>query len=140
MSQPGIGVMIGYLAGNESSVNAFKSALNKEISALELKDDELYFTFSDGTKIKLFDDGQSCCENRYMTTDDDLPYYVGSVLMDAEVAEAPNRPDEYGDHEVQFLKVKTSKGVFTMESHNEHNGYYGGFSVRAAVVNGGEGG
>jgi len=134
MSQPGIGVMIGYLAGNESSVTAFKSALNKEISALELKDNELHFTFSDGTKIKLFDDGQSCCENRYMTTDDDLPYYVGAVLMDAEVAEAPNQPDEYGDHEVQFLKVKTSKGVFTMESHNEHNGYYGGFLIRAASV------
>lgn len=134
MSHPGIGVMLGYLAGNESSVNAFTGAVNKTISALELKDDELHFTFSDGTKIKLFDDGQSCCEHRYMTTDDDLPYYVGAVLMDAEVAEAPNQPDEYGDHEVQFLKVKTSKGVFTMESHNEHNGYYGGFLIRAASV------
>lgn len=126
--------MLGYLAGNESSVNAFTGAANKTISALELKDDELHFTFSDGTKIKLFDDGQSCCEHRYMTTDDDLSYYVGAVLMDAEVAEAPNQPDEYGAHEVQFLKVKTSKGVFTMESHNEHNGYYGGFLIRAASV------
>ena len=134
MSHPGIRVMLGYLAGNESSVNAFTGAVNKTISALELKDDELHFTFSDGTKIKLFDDGQSCCEHRYMTTDDDLSYYVGAVLMDAEVAEAPNQPDIYGDHEVQFLKVKTSKGVFTMESHNEHNGYYGGFLIRAASV------
>ena len=32
-------------------------------------------------------------------------------------------------HEVQFLEVKTSKGSFTMSSHNEHNGYYGGFSI-----------
>lgn len=140
MSHPGIGVMLSYLGGNESSVNAFKGALNKEIAALELKDEELLFTFSDGSKIKLFDDGQSCCEHRYMTTDDDLPYYVGSVLMDADIADAPSIEDEYGEHEVQFLKVKTSKGVFTIESHNEHNGYYGGFSIRAAVINGSEGG
>lgn len=131
----GSGVMIGMLAGNEKSVEAFTGALNKKISALELKDDELRFTFEDGTKIKLFDDGQSCCEHRYMTTDDDLKYFVGATLMGAEVADAPNQPDEYGgEHEVAFLKVTTSKGVFTMESHNEHNGYYGGFLIRAAVI------
>ena len=132
----GLGVMINMLGGNEESVKAFKGALNKEIMALTLEDDELLFTFSDNTKIKFYDDGQSCCESRYMTTDDDLGYYVGSTLLDAEIADAPNQDqeDEYGDHEVQFLKVKTSKGVFTMETHNEHNGYYGGFYIKVADI------
>ena len=132
MGKLGIGVMIGHLAGNADSVEAFKGALGKTITALTLGyDDALHFTFEDGSKIKLFDDGQSCCESRYMRTDDNLSDYIGAQLLDAEIKEAPGMPDEYGEHEVQFLEVKTSKGCFTMASHNEHNGYYGGFLVRA---------
>ena len=37
--------------------------------------------------------------------------------------------EEYETHEVQFLEIKTSKGIFTMSTHNEHNGYYGGFAI-----------
>jgi hypothetical protein len=43
--------------------------------------------------------------------------------------DASERPDEYGIHEVQFLIVDTDRGSFTCETHNEHNGYYGGFLV-----------
>ena len=134
MGQLGIGVMIGYLAGNADSVEAFKGALGKTITALTLGgDDALHFTFEDGSKIKLFDDGQSCCESRYMRTDDSLADYVGAQLLDAEIKAGPTQEGEYGDeHEVQFLEVRTSKGCFTMASHNEHNGYYGGFMIRAA--------
>ena len=133
MGQLGIGVMINHLAGNADSVDAFTAAMNKTIAALSLGgDDALHFTFNDGSKIKLFDDGQSCCESRYMRTDDNLADYVGAQLLGAEIKEAPSIPAEYEEHEVQFLEVRTSKGCFTMASHNEHNGYYGGFSIRAA--------
>ena len=129
----GIGVMLNMLGGNEESVDAFTASLNKTITALELgSDDALHFTFEDGSKIKLFDDGQRCCESRYMTTDDDLSYYIGAELVGAEIKNAPDTEDEYGNvHEVKFLEVKTSKGCFTMASHNEHNGYYGGFWIKA---------
>jgi len=128
-----MGVMINYLAGNADSVDAFTSAMNKTITALSLGDDDaLHFAFDDGSKIKLFDDGQSCCESRYMRTDDNLADYVGAQLLGAEIKEAPSVPAKYEEHEVQFLEVRTSKGCFTMASHNEHNGYYGGFSIRAA--------
>lgn len=134
MGQFGIGVMIGYLAGNADSVDAFKGALNKTIAGLTLGDDDaLHFTFEDGSKIKMFDGGQSCCESRYMRTDDNLSDYIGAQLLGAEIKEAPDIQDEYGEHEVQFLEVKTSKGSFTMASHNEHNGYYSGFLIRAAI-------
>jgi hypothetical protein len=135
MSQLGMGVMFKMLGGNEDSVAAFTGSLGKTIAVLSLgDDDELHFEFSDGTKMCLFDDGQSCCESRYMRTDDDLTQFIGAQLIDAEIKDAPSIEDEYGEsHEVEFLEVKTSKGSFTMASHNEHNGYYGGFAIRAAT-------
>ncbi len=134
MSDLGLGVMINMLGGNEKSVEVFKGALNKIIIGLSLDDDILHFTFEDGYKMDLADDGQSCCEHRYITTDDNLQYFCGAKFMDAEIKEAPNIADEYGEHEVQFLEIKTSKGVFTLETHNEHNGYYGGFWVVAKKI------
>lgn len=134
MSNLGLGVMLRQLSGNAESVNAFKSALGKTISALRLGDDDaLHFEFSDGTKIKFADEGQNCCESRYMRTDDDLASFVGATLLDAEVKDAPSiEDDKCGSHDVQFLEVRTDRGVFTMASHNEHNGYYGGFSIEAS--------
>lgn len=109
---------------------AWETAVNKPISACSLSDNALHFVMEDGTKIKLSDEGQSCCEHRYMMTDDDLSYHVGAVLLDAEIKDAPSIEAEYDEHEVQFLEVKTSKGVISCANHNEHNGYYGGFCVR----------
>jgi hypothetical protein len=136
MGQLGIGVMLGMLGGNADSVAAFTGAIGKTISALRLGDDDaLHFEFNDGSKLKLSDDGQSCCETRYMRTDDNLAEYVGAKLLGAEIKEAPdvNDQDGWGDHEVQFLEVQTDRGVFTMASHNEHNGYYGGFLIQASI-------
>lgn len=134
MGQLGMGVMLGMLGGNADSVEALTGAVGKTISALRLGDDDaLHFEFSDGSKMKLSDEGQSCCEHRYMRTDDNLGDYVGAKLLGAEIKEAPNVESAYDEHEVQFLEVQTDRGVFTMASHNEHNGYYGGFLIRAAV-------
>jgi hypothetical protein len=127
--------MLGQLAGNESSANAFRGAMGKTISELWLgeEDDALHFRFTDDSNLRLFDDGQSCCESRYMRTDDSLADFVGAVLLGAEVRDGPTLEDEWGEHETQFLIVKTSEGEFTMTSHNEHNGYYGGFLIRAVA-------
>lgn len=134
MGQPGMGVLIGMLGGNADSVAAFTGAVGKTIAGLTLgEDDALHFVFDDGSKMKMYDDGQSCCESRYMRTDDNLADYVGAKLLGAEIKEAPSIAAEYDEHEVQFLEVQTDRGVFTMASHNEHNGYYGGFLIRAAV-------
>ena len=134
MGQPGMGVMIGMLGGNADSVAAFTGAVGKTIAALRLGDDDaLHFEFSDGSKLKLFDNGQSCCEARYMLTDDNLADFVGAKLLGAEIKEAPDVEAEYGTHEVAFLEIQTDRGAFTMANHNEHNGYYGGFWVIAAA-------
>ena len=131
MSHPGIGVMIGMLSGNEETVKAYHASMGKTISGLTLDEEGGFITidFSDGTNLCVADEGQSCCELRYMRTDDDMQHFIGAKLTGLEIKEAPNEQAEYGDHEVQFLEVQTDRGVFTMASHNEHNGYYGGFYI-----------
>jgi len=129
----GLGVMIRMLSSREESVHCMTEAIGKEISTLSYDDKALHISFIDGTKIKLSDEGQSCCEHRYMRTDDDLTSFVGGILIKAEINDAPSIDDEWGEeHEVQFLIITTSKGSFTMANHNEHNGYYGGFSIECS--------
>lgn len=83
-------------------------------------------------KLTLRDCGQSCCENRYMSTDDDIQSLVGSRFMCYEVKDGDYQgtEDDYNVHEVQFLEIQTDSGFVTLVNHNEHNGYYGGFSVQ----------
>lgn len=128
----GMGVMIGLLGGDEASVKAFTAALNKTITQIKLSDKALVLTFEDDSKLTLSDEGQSCCEHRYLHCDDKLDEFIGGTFLGAEVKDAPSASSEYGEHEICFLDVKTSKGVFQICAHNEHNGYYGGFLIRAS--------
>ena len=137
MSELGLGVLINQLGGNEETVNAVTSSLNKEITSLSLNSNDLVILFTDNSKLVLWDDGQSCCEERYMNCDDDLTSSKGEILLGFELKDAPNIEEEndYGsEHEVQFLEVKTNKSVYSFSNHNEHNGYYGGFSINAKLL------
>ena len=122
------------LVGREYSGNALHASLGKRITALVLDDKELKIELEDKTRLVLFDDGQSCCEHRYMVTADDLKQFVGAQLLGAEIKSAPGIEDPHGDvHEIEFLDITTSKGVFQVANHNEHNGYYGGFYLRCRL-------
>jgi len=142
MSKLGMGVMLKQLSGNHETVDSYHKSIGKTIKHIELSppqgekwDDEaqdtLKVTFDDGSMLTVFDAGQSCCESRYMRTDDKFEDFIGANLVSMELKQAPNitSDDDYGDHEVQFLELMTSKGALTMASHNEHNGYYGGFAI-----------
>ena len=125
------------LGGNRETVEAFQKGLGQIITGLTLvkdhttEEDHLLIEFESGYKMRIFDDGQSCCESRWMHTDDDLAYHVGATLLNGEVRDGPEEQEgEYGEcKESQFLILTTSKGQFTMVNYNEHNGYYGGFGV-----------
>ena len=135
MSQLGMGVMLNHLSGNANSVKAFKNAIGNKISKVSISEsgDILNLYFEKDTGVRFRDEGQSCCEHRYMDTDDNLEDFVGAKLLDAEIREAPEQQDECGEtHEVEFLDIKTDKGVFTISNHNEHNGYYGGFAIEVS--------
>lgn len=135
MNNVGMGVLIQSLGGNAETVAAFHASVGKEIESVQVVDNELIFKFRDGATLVARDEGQSCCERRYMTCDDDLPYYEGAALQNLEIKEGPTENDECGEpHEIQFLEVTTSKGQFTVASHNEHNGYYGGFWITLSAA------
>lgn len=110
--------------------------IGKEIAKISVVDNRLVIEFVDETKLVCVDNGQSCCENRYMTCDDDLAYLKGSVLREIAVRDGDwaRSDDDWSDeHEVEFLVVETSQGSITVANHNEHNGYYGGFSIVFSV-------
>lgn len=131
---PGLGVMIQSLGGNTDDIAAINASIGKTIASVALADNELRLTFADGSVLRLWDAGQSCCEERYMVCDDDLASFAGDALVGVGIKEAPNVEYEYGEHEVQFLEVMTSGGAITAATHNEHNGYYGGFWIKAELI------
>jgi hypothetical protein len=129
--------MIKSMVGDRGAEHLL-AAFGKKLTSIECEN-ALLLRFEDGTGIMLVDEGQSCCESRYMSTDDDLNYFVGAELTGAELADGPDEGGEDDCHETQFLKITTSKGVFTMVNHNEHNGYYGGFWIWAKPLEASDG-
>lgn len=131
MTYPGMGVMIGMLGGNEENVGAWKKSQGKKITSLSVKDDTCRIGFATHDLL-IRDEGQLCCEHRYMVCDDNLASFIGGTLLEVKIKGASpiNGHNDCGEqHEIEFLHVKTSKGSFTVSNHNEHNGYYGGFHI-----------
>lgn len=95
------------------------------------QEDALIIRFEDGSGVCVWDDGHQCCEHRHMSTDDCLTLFQGATVTGIELREV-SAPDDGQDqfHDQAFLIVTTTLGSFTVVNHNEHNGYYGGFSVR----------
>jgi hypothetical protein len=101
------------------------------IKDVTMDEDEITFRFEGGS-LRLRDCGQSCCETRYMSTDDDIRSLIGQRFVCWEVKDGGTNIDDdgYDQHDAQFLEIQTEGGFVTIVNHNEHNGYYGGFSVR----------
>ena len=118
------------IAQNSEREAVRNPCVGKTITSVSLKDDLLKMSFDDNTEMVLWDDTLGCCEVRHTSSDDELTYYVGSKLLGIEIADVRNgQPGSQGQMDILFLNVTTSKGVFTLQNHNDHNGYYGGFTV-----------
>lgn len=133
-SQTGIGVLIARLFGLDDGGELAAAAVGKIIREATVSDKDVVLRFTDGSGICFVDKGQSCCEARYMTTDDRPEEFVGATFLDASIKDGPEEVHEWECHEVQFLEIQTSKGFFTVKSHNVHNGYYGGFCITVEAV------
>jgi hypothetical protein len=129
MSQAGIGAMLHYLGGGSKNDPAKYYGKVIEAAALNAADEKFRIIFTDGTIIDIWDDGQSCCESRYMRTDDQPESLVGGTLIRIEAKPGPEVEENYETHEQVFVEIATDKGFITLANHNEHNGYYGGFGL-----------
>lgn len=134
MSQPGLGVLIHRLSGG--SQHDPKELVGHQIMYAALSDDRLVLGLDNGKWFSIWDDGQSCCESRYMRTDDDVQSLVGHTLARIEAKDGPNEPGDYDEHEICFVEVGTDQGFITLVNHNEHNGYYGGFGLTITEMSG----
>jgi hypothetical protein len=130
VSQLGLGVMIQMLGGNKSSAVAVESCIGKTIKELKIDDNHFQLFFDEGY-LDLWDDGQSCCEYRHMYCDDDLSFFTGAKLQGIKIKDGPSKDNDGDVSECQFLIIETDKGEITVANHNEHNGYYGGFYIKA---------
>ena len=129
---PGIGSMFHYhKGGSEQSPEDY---YGQTIIAAEMSDERLTLVLRSGKTIAIWDDGQSCCEYRHMTTDDDVKSLVGNTLTRIEAKEGPEIECKYDTHEQVFVEIGTNKGFITIVNHNEHNGFYGGFGLTITEV------
>ena len=111
------------------STSKIKGKIIKEIS-LDSSLDQLNITFTDGWKLTIWDGMQMCCEERYLHCDDDLPSFVGSMIVDIEERDGPDDvPNTKEIHETKFIHVITNGGTIVLCCHNEHDGSYTGFTV-----------
>lgn len=123
---------------NHGSENyeAVRSVVGCIISSISIDGNQVIISFSNGKMLSITDNGQSCCEHRYITSDD-LPVTFSEVetLVSVDSREMPTMSDEFGDpHEQCAVIVQTTLQSLTFVTHNEHNGYYGGFSLVAKVL------
>jgi hypothetical protein len=136
----GLGALIHHLGGG--SENSADKYYGRKIhrASFDAENDRVILSFEDGVIISIFDNGQSCCESRYMVCEDDLSTLNGKTLRAIEVVEGPDAEmtdkDSDNYHEICFLEIKTNEGpIVTFSTHNEHNGYYGGFGLSIAELN-----
>lgn len=141
MTQPGMMAIVNQLFGHraEETKEAMEATAGQVINSAYIdeeigEDGALVITFQNGAVLHIRDTARSCCESRYMTCEDDLTQFKGATLKDIIVEDGPTKETWGEPHEIQFLRVHTSNGVFTVETHNEHNGYYGGFWLVANLA------
>lgn len=110
------------------------SYIGKKIQDCFQDGDQMRIIFEDGSKVSVYDCAQSCCEHRYMKCDDNPGDLIGQTLRSIEVKDVDYLDDTGECHEVQFVEIATDKDFITMCNHNEHNGYYGGFTLEIRVT------
>lgn len=92
----------------------------------------LSICFADSEDVLFIKDLDDRLSNRYMVCCDDLEHFFGAEFRSAEVRLGPTVTEPLeGVNESEFLIINTSLGQITCVNYNEHNGYYGGFEVRA---------
>ena len=134
MPRLGMGALLHRLCGGYG--NRPEPYYGMVLSTISLNEDRdrIAITFTNGRSIWIYDNGQSCCEHRYISTDDPLDDLAGGELIKIEIKRVTDDESSEYDcvHEICFLEIATTKAAAVFSFHNEHNGYYGGFAMTIA--------
>ena len=128
----GMGAMLHMLGGGSDKDP--KDYYGKVITDADINEDRMIIELDGETTIKIYDNGQSCCEHRYITCDDNPKDLIGGVLSKIETSDSGEKEDDWETHEWVFIEVGTDKDHIKFCTHNEHNGYYGGFGLTVTEV------
>lgn len=95
-------------------------------------------TLDDGSEIKIgISNLGDCCELwGYMSSDDDLSYYIGAEYLKLRVTDTQRATYEeiecgVDGGDIMFVDIFTDRGPFQLVMYNCHNGYYG----HEAIIN-----
>ena len=128
-----LSLLSNQLKFSETTLNSYWKALGQTIREISCDYQTLTMRFENGHGFTITDNGQSCCENRYMVCDDDTRSYAGARLLGMELADGPRVLDEWLDpQEVQFLRIHTSRGTIVVSNYNE--GRYSGFCIELKAI------
>jgi hypothetical protein len=135
---------------NEIAVRTLPAA-NRVIRSIELKEvsvnskeitwrspdqrQALVIVLESGWSLVLVDAcGQCCCEERYMSTEDDLESLVGETLMGIRHGGTSEKEADYGVVEAEFVHIQTDRDSVCIGTYNENNGYYGGLDLVVTIL------
>lgn len=86
--------------------------------------------FTDGTGVFLVDNQPICCEDRYIKTEDNLEYLVGSRFHDVVISETLEDQRSIDDiKETTFIRILTDKAPAVFCAYNIHSGCYSGLDL-----------
>lgn len=133
--RPSLGKMFAMIAGEPKGLFDESAILGKTIDSITLdkKEDIIRIAIDGGPRVIIRDEGGEGSEERYISTDDNLQAFSGARYLGSEIREPQDLGEADWYHEVQFFVIKTDRGNLTFESHNKHNGFYGGFLIRARL-------
>jgi hypothetical protein len=110
-------------------MNCFEEVVGKTLATIHAREDEVRFTFTDGTAALLYHN-QDCCES--VTLYDiagDLGDLIGTPILKAEESSNSDDPPEGRYYPPDsftwtFYLLATVKGHVTLRWYGESNGYY----------------
>lgn len=109
--------------------------MTKIIKRIEIENNHSFAMLFDDETYLVIQNEILGCETRYMSTDDDLSYYIGAVYLGHEIKSVQKSVQDDSYTEIEFIEISTRRGCFQIKNYNIYNGEYGGFNTEIVTGN-----